>query len=53
MLFLIVAPLRTVTPGPNTEFSTLPSILHPLQIKEFWTLPVTPILTGAKSALLV
>ena len=53
ILFLIVDPCLTVTPGPNTQFSTLPSILHPLLTKEFITLPVAPILTAGKSSLFV
>ena len=47
---LIVEPSPTITPGDNTECSTSPSILQPLEINEVVIVALLPTFAGGKSS---
>jgi len=53
ILFLITAPFPTFTPRNRTEFSTVPSIMQPSAIREFFTFAPIANFAGGLSLTLV
>ena len=51
--FLTIEPAPTLTPGDNTERSTVPSIVQPFEINALVIVAWLPTFTGGKSSDLV